>query len=208
MSRRKLKSSTLSIFHWFCKNIAIVLGLNPQTRRSRRIGTKRCSRRSMNKSIKPRLRQKDQRSFNNNRCLDNLEYDDQRRIICILAENQEISESIQRLLEKHAAVLKHSRIVDLQELISFIQSSTHQDVSTMTNRTFCADIVSQSENTRRLKALEFIRLFLENNEEDFCQYLINEEHLCQRKTHAIYQAIKQFLKVIYQSKYVQDQRLH
>ncbi len=114
---------------------------------------------------------------------------------------------IQHLLAKHASVLKHSRIIDLQELISFIQSSTHQDVSTMANRTSCTDLVSQSENVRRLKALQFIRIFLENNEEDFCKYLINEEHLCQRKTHAIYQVIKQFLKVTYQSKHAQKQRI-
>jgi hypothetical protein len=76
----------------------------------------------------------------------------------------------------------------------------------MKNITSCIDLVSQSENVRRLKALEYIRIFLENNEDDFCRYLINEEHLCQRKTFAIYQMIKQFLKVIYQSEHVQKQK--
>ncbi len=109
--------------------------------------------------------------------------------------------------------MKNSRIIDLQELIPFIQSSTHQDASTMTNTdhmcrsiTSGSDLVTQSENARRLKALEFIRIFLENNEEDFCNYLINEEHLCQRKSFAIYQMIKQFLKVVYQSEHVQKQK--
>jgi hypothetical protein len=63
MSRRKLKSSTLSIFRWFCKNIAIVLGIIPQTRRCRRTLTKRCNRRVNillpNKNIKSQLRQID-----------------------------------------------------------------------------------------------------------------------------------------------------
>jgi UDP-3-O-[3-hydroxymyristoyl] glucosamine N-acyltransferase len=67
--------------------------------------------------------------------------------------------------------------------------------------TSCASFITQSENARRLKALEFIRIFIEKNSEDFCKYLINEEHLCQQKTLAIYQMIKQFLKVVYQSEH-------
>lgn len=58
----------------------------------------------------------------------------------------------------------------------------------------------QSENIRRLKALKFIRIFIENNKEDFFKYLINEEHLCGQKTLAIYQIIEQFLKIIYEQK--------
>jgi hypothetical protein len=56
MSRRKLKSSTLSNFRWFCKNIAIVLGIIPQIRRTRRTLT---NRRLTNKNIKSRLKQID-----------------------------------------------------------------------------------------------------------------------------------------------------
>jgi len=54
-----------------------------------------------------------------------------------------------------------------------------------------------------LKALEFIRIFIEKNKEDFFKYLINEEHLCQQKTLTIYEIIKQFLEVVYQSEYVE-----
>jgi len=69
--------------------------------------------------------------------------------------------------------------------------------------TSCTNFITQSENERRLKALEFIRIFIEKNKEDFFKYLINEEHLCQQKTLTIYEIIKQFLKVVYQSEYVQ-----
>jgi hypothetical protein len=69
--------------------------------------------------------------------------------------------------------------------------------------TSCNNFITQSENERRLKALEFIRIFIEKDKEDFFKYLINEEHLCQQKTLTIYEIIKQFLKVVYQSEYVQ-----
>jgi hypothetical protein len=62
MGRRKAKLSTLSIFRWFCNNMAIALGIIPQSRRSRRILTKRCNRRVnvtlSNRSIKKYLREK------------------------------------------------------------------------------------------------------------------------------------------------------
>ncbi|CAF4377255.1 unnamed protein product [Rotaria sp. Silwood2] len=165
---------------------------------------------------------------NNNRNLDNLIYnnmnvnqsssDDQQRILCIRIENKEAAESIQHLLMKYASIFKDSRIIDLHELIQFIQSRTttnitHEDASTMTNTdhichpiTSCASFITQNENVRRLKALEYIRIFLEMNKEEFFNYLINEEHLCQQKTLAIYQMIRQFLKVIYQSEHEQKQK--
>jgi hypothetical protein len=54
MGRRKSKLSTLSIFRWFCRNVAIMLGIVPPSRRSRRVFTKRCNRRIVqsNKNIK------------------------------------------------------------------------------------------------------------------------------------------------------------
>jgi UDP-3-O-[3-hydroxymyristoyl] glucosamine N-acyltransferase len=143
---------------------------------------------------------------------------EKRRILCILVENPKRAECIQNLLTKHATIFKDSRIIDLQELVQFIQSTittnrTHGDASTMTNTdqmcrqtTSCTSFIAQSENERRLKALEFIRIFIEKNEEDFCEYLINEEHLCQPKTLAIYQMIKQFLKVVYQAEHGQKQK--
>jgi UDP-3-O-[3-hydroxymyristoyl] glucosamine N-acyltransferase len=140
---------------------------------------------------------------------------DQQRILCILIENDKIDEYIQSLSAKHASILKDSRIIDLQELVKFIQSTTanktHKDASTMTNTdqnscqtTSCVSFMTQSENARRLKALEFIRIFIEKSKEDFCKYLIHEEHLCQQKTLAIYQMIKQFLSIVYQSEHGQE----
>ncbi len=147
--------------------------------------------------------------------MDRLSDFDQQRIICILVENRKISECIQHLLMKYGSVFKNSRIIDLQDLVQFIRSTTktnitHEDASTMTNTdqiyrqaTSCTSLITQSENARRLKALKFIRIFIEKEKEDFFEYLINEEHLCQQKTFAIYQMIKQFLKVVYQSEYLQ-----
>jgi hypothetical protein len=147
--------------------------------------------------------------------VDRLSDFDQQRIICILVENRKISECIQHLLMKYGSVFKNSRIIDLQDLVQFIRSTTktnitHEDASTMTNTdqiyrqaTSCTSLITQSENARRLKALKFIRIFIEKEKEDFFEYLINEEHLCQQKTFAIYQMIKQFLKVVYQSEYLQ-----
>ncbi len=118
---------------------------------------------------------------------------------------------------KYASIFKHSRIIDLQDLVQFIESAktniTHEDASIMTNsdqmfrqETSRTSLTTQSENTRRLKALKFIRIFIENTKEDFFKYLINEEHLCQQKTSVIYQMIKQFLRVVYQSEYVQKEK--
>jgi hypothetical protein len=161
---------------------------------------------------------------NNNRSVDKLTYDDiddyrlsdvdQRRILCILVKN---TEHIHDLVMKHTLLFNDSRIIDLQELVELIRSTTtnkiHEDASTMTNTdqicrrtTSCASLITESENSRRLKALEFIRLFIQMSKEDFFKYLINEEHLCQQKTLAIYQMIKQFLKVIYQSEHRQKQK--
>jgi UDP-3-O-[3-hydroxymyristoyl] glucosamine N-acyltransferase len=139
---------------------------------------------------------------------------DQQQILCIPIQNKKIAECIQHLLVEHASIFKDSRILDLQELVQLIQSTmtntTYEDASTMTNidqichqTTPCASFITQSENARRLKALEFIRIFIEKNKEDFCKYLIDEEHLCQQKTLAIYQMIKQFLKFVYQSEHEQ-----
>lgn len=62
MGRHKSKLSTLSIFRWFCNNVAIVLGIIPQSRRYRRILTKRLNRRvnvtRPSKSIKKYRRRK------------------------------------------------------------------------------------------------------------------------------------------------------
>ena len=58
-------------------------------------------------------------------------------------------------------------------------------------------IDEQSEHRRRLKALEFIRLFIEMNEREFFDHLITHEHLCYEKVSAIYQMIKIFLQRIY-----------
>ncbi|CAF3575734.1 unnamed protein product [Rotaria sp. Silwood1] len=169
---------------------------------------------------------------NNSRNLDNLIHNhinvnrssdnDQQRILCIRVENNEAAESIQDLLVKHASIFRDIRIFDLKELIQFIQSRTtttttttnitYEDASTMTNIdhmchqiTSCASFITQNENVRRLKALEYIRIFLEMNKEEFFNYLINEEHLCQQKTLTIYQMIKLFLKTIYQSEHEQKQ---
>ncbi|CAF1449891.1 unnamed protein product, partial [Rotaria sp. Silwood1] len=153
--------------------------------------------------------------INVNRSSDN----DQQRILCIRVENNEAAESIQDLLVKHASIFRDIRIIDLKELIQFIQSRTttttnitYEDASTMTNIdhmchqiTSCASFITQNENVRRLKALEYIRIFLEMNKEEFFNYLINEEHLCQQKTLTIYQMIKLFLKAIYQSEHEQKQ---
>ncbi len=140
-----------------------------------------------------------------------LDVDQQQRILCILIENDKIDKYIQNLSVKDASILKDSRIIDLQELVKFIQSTvankTHKDASTMTNScqiTSCVSFMTQSENARRLKALEFIRIFIEKSKEDFCKYLIHEEHLCEQKTLAIYQMIKQFLRIVYQSDHRQE----
>jgi hypothetical protein len=69
--------------------------------------------------------------------------------------------------------------------------------------TSCVGFMTQSENTRRPKGLEFIRVFIEKSKEGFCKYLIHEEHLCQQKTSPIYQMIEQFLRTIYQSEHGQ-----
>jgi len=61
MGRRKSKLSTLSIFRWFCKNVAIVFGIIPQSRRNRRILTKRCNRKAnvtfSHKNIKTHIKE-------------------------------------------------------------------------------------------------------------------------------------------------------
>ncbi|CAF1068977.1 unnamed protein product [Rotaria sordida] len=162
---------------------------------------------------------------NNNRNLENLVYnnmnanrssdDNQQRILCIQVENNEAAESIQHLLMKHISIINDSQIIDLQDLIQFIRSTTnitHEDASTNTDHIYnqiisCTSFITQNENVCRLKALEYIRIYLEMNKEEFFNYLINEEHLCQQKTLAIYQMIKQFLKAIYQSEHEQKQNL-
>lgn len=58
-------------------------------------------------------------------------------------------------------------------------------------------IETEAEHRRRLKALEFIRLFLEMTEEEFLDHLIHHEHLCQEKVAAIYRMIETFLQTIY-----------
>ena len=136
----------------------------------------------------------------------------QQRILCILLKNKKAIECIQHLLTKYESIFKDSRIIDLKDLIEFIQSTrnrTHEDASTMTNTdqiTSCTSFRTQTENARRMKALEYIRIFIEMDKDDFFKYLINEEHLCQQKTLAIYEIIKQFLKVIFQSEHEQKQK--
>jgi hypothetical protein len=58
MGRRKSKLSTLSIIRWFYKNVAIVLGIIPQSQRRRRILTKRCNRKVNVKLPNKNLREK------------------------------------------------------------------------------------------------------------------------------------------------------
>ena len=61
------------------------------------------------------------------------------------------------------------------------------------------DSIDQSDRRCRLKALEFIRLYLESTEEDFCQHLIENEHLSLEKTFLISRIIQQFLFISNQS---------
>ncbi|UJR14584.1 hypothetical protein I4U23_001579 [Adineta vaga] len=215
MNRRKSK---LSIIQWLYNSIAIIFGIIPQSRRISKI--KRCNNnlRRSNKTFKVHPKQRFLRSkgnlvysdtskisiLNNNNYNRNFESEDnQYRILCLQVENDQVVEQIQNLSKK-------IRIIDFEELMKFIQLTTmkkaSEDVSTMTTndlnccqQTSCFSLMTQSENTRRLKALEFIRLFMEKNKEEFCHYLINEERLCQRKTLAIYQMIKEFLKILYHS---------
>lgn len=72
---------------------------------------------------------------------------------------------------------------------------TFRDASTMTMN----DVVYSFECQYRLKALEFIRLYLENTHEDFCRYLIENEHLSLTKISHISQIIQQFLFISNQS---------
>ncbi|CAF4892205.1 unnamed protein product, partial [Rotaria magnacalcarata] len=142
--------------------------------------------------------------------------DHQKYILCIRVENKNEAESIQNLLIKHAKPFKDSRIINLQELTPSPTAGitvTHEDASTMTytdhmchQLAACASFMSQTENVRRLKALQYIRLFIEMCKEDFFNYLINEEHLCQQKTSTIYRIIKEFLTAIYQSEYEQTRK--
>ncbi|CAF3859320.1 unnamed protein product [Rotaria magnacalcarata] len=142
--------------------------------------------------------------------------DHQKYILCIRVENKNEAESIQNLLIKHAKPFKDSRIINLQELTQSPTAGinvTHEDASTMTytdhmchQLAACASFMSQTENVRRLKALQYIRLFIEMCKEDFFNYLINEEHLCQQKTSTIYRIIKEFLTAIYQSEYEQTRK--
>ncbi|CAF0875315.1 unnamed protein product [Adineta steineri] len=242
MNRRKSQLFSLSILRWFYNSIAILLGIVPQSKRTRRISSKRC-----NKTFKKSTKRKSSQivmhtdmntrinddicrsseiailnnNNNNNRIFDNLTHGEtsvnkwfdsnQHRILCIQVENDKMLEYIQNLLIKHRSTLKNIRFINFQELIESIQliimNRTHEDVSTMTDinqncchDTFCINFMTQSENKRRLKALEFIRIFIEMNENDFCQHLIIKEHLCQQKTLAIYEIIKQFLNIVYEQK--------
>lgn len=95
------------------------------------------------------------------------------RIVCILVENEEIARWIHR---------KKIPMFDLEE---FSTRRISQDASTMTD----TDSIDQS----RLKALEFIRLFLEKPEDDFCHYLIKNEQFSPTKSSMIYQMIQQYL---------------
>lgn len=114
---------------------------------------------------------------------------------------------------RYPSIFKDSRIIDLQEFIQVIQSTmniTYEDASTMTNSehmyhqlTSCVSFMAQTENVRRLKALEYIRVFIDKDKEEFLNYLMNKEHLCEQKTTAIYQIINQFLVTVYQSEYAQ-----
>ena len=163
---------------------------------------------------------------NNNRSFNDLTYSDrsvngsanvdQQQILCILLKSREKVQYIQYLLAKHPSIFRNSRIIDLQEFTKLAQSTItnrrYQDASTMTHTdqvcrkiTSCISLITQTENERRLKALEYIRMFIETNKEDFLKYLIDQEHLCQQKTQAIYQIIKQFLKVISQTECEQKQ---
>lgn len=196
MIRRR---STFSIINWFWKNIPVIFGFNLKSRRYRKVVNKK-RKENINLSTF-------NNNNNNNRSLEinmnKLSDINQQQILCILMEKQKIVEYLTRYAS-------NSQIIDLQDLVQLIQSTniTYEDASTMTNtnqlleqtRT-CRDFSRQSKNIRRLKALEFIRIFIENNREDFFKYLIDKEQLCEEKTLAIYQIIEQFLQTIYQSKY-------
>lgn len=119
-------------------------------------------------------------------------------------DNDQIADRIQDLLADSTSLSKHTKVVKLQELVAFLRTipivPPQEDASTMTSLdsfcnapTSCLDLMSQSENARRLKALDFIRVFLSTSKHEFCRHLIDDEHLCKRKTLAIYEMIQQFL---------------
>ncbi|CAF1471422.1 unnamed protein product [Adineta ricciae] len=142
--------------------------------------------------------------------------DNQCRILCFQVENDQILDYIRNLFIENASMLKTTQIIDFEELKRSIQSTktnkTYQDASTMTTsnqnccqHTSCCTFMTQSESTRRLKASSFIRLFIEKSKDEFYHHLINEERLCQQKTSAIYQMIKEFLKVIHKPEHEQNE---
>ena len=160
--------------------------------------------------------------INNNNNNNNLSCeirDNQYRILCFQVENDQILDFIRNLFIENETMLKTIKIIDFEELMRSIQlaktNKTYEDASTMTTinqnccqRTLCSTFMTQSENTRRLKASGFIRLFIEKSKEEFYHHLINEERLCQQKTSAIYQMIKEFLKVIHKSDHEQNEILN
>ena len=93
-----------------------------------------------------------------------------------------------------------SRSITLPELIKLTRIE-REDASTMTtieHRTpSCSSLATQSVSARRLKSLEFIRLFIGMSKEEFFQYLIEHEDLCEQKASAVYQLIEQNLRTCY-----------
>ncbi|CAF0743902.1 unnamed protein product [Adineta ricciae] len=235
MNRRNAKRLTFSIFQWLLESIAVIFGIVPQLRTIRRISTTRKCRNTIgvHRTLKRQkfLRNKGkspcaQTSINmadiNNNNNNNLSCeirDNQCRILCFQVENDQILDYIRNLFIENASLLKTTQIIDFEELMRSIQSTKtnkiYEDASTMTTSNqnccqhiFCSTFMTQSENTRRLKASGFIRLFLEKSKDEFYHHLINEERLCQQKTSAIYQMIKEFLKVIHKPEHEQNEILH
>lgn len=124
-----------------------------------------------------------------------------RRIFCVLIDNDQQAEHLQRLFLEHACIFPHSRLIDFQGLTQLIDSS--REAMTDTEPMSRSVSMMQSAKTRRLKALELIRLFTQMNRDDFVRYLIYEEHLCKEKTVAIERMIHQFLDTIYRSEHEQ-----
>ena len=180
MTRRKSK---LSIFQWFYHHLIIAFGLVSQKQRTRGNSIKRCNRRVSSSLRKHRVHHKAvDISFPLNNNSKDFSSIDPQRMVCILVENEEIAQWIER---------EKIPMFDLQEFLQLSTKRSSQDASTMTNTG--TDSIDQSERLSRLKSLELIRLFLERTEDDFCQYLIEQEHFSRAKSLTIYQMIKQFL---------------
>ena len=114
---------------------------------------------------------------------------DQLQLLCLSLDEASQTELRQR-----------SRPVTLPELLELIRIK-REDASTMTNTehrtSSCSSLSAQSVSARRLKSLEFIRLFINMSQETFFRHLIEHEDLCERKASAVCQLIEQNLRTIH-----------